>query len=213
MTGTNKRAVSDIPIYIDDRLWTELYEIVNREGWNYKTNREAFILRDRALTCSLILSGLRISEALRLKRLQFRVYEDKILLANAETLKHGNLREKIIFPKKGSLAPFTSIFEEWLKNVPSEDSYVFPSGFPFSNREVFRWDKHLSSHRAYDIISTVTGKFPHWFRGVNENVYGRMVFKNSAWKLKEFMGLKRLDSTTPYINSAWEDDEKRIYTV
>lgn len=215
MIMKTKRAVSDVPIFLDSGFWKELYEIVSVEGWEYKTNRAEFQLRDRALMSLLILSGLRITEALRLKKLQFRVYEDRILLANVETLKHGLLRKRIVFPKKGNLSPFTEILDEWLKIVPNNESYVFSHGLSFFDKkhESFNWTKPLSRKRAFWIIKTTTGKFPHWFRAVCENIYGQIVFKNNAWKLKEFMGLKRLDSTTPYVSGSWEDDEKRIYMV
>ena len=207
-----KRKVSDVPIFLDDRLWDELEAIINVEGWHYKTNIALFKLRDRALICLLILTGLRISEALALKKLQFRSYKRKILLANAETVKHGLLRAKIILPKQGKLRRFTFVFEAWLREVPTPDSYVFPKGTSLRAGS-FLWDKPLSTKRAFWIIKTTTGKFPHWFRAVCETVYGRLIFKNDAWKLKEFMGLKRLDSTSPYVKGTWEDNLPEIYKL
>lgn len=54
---------------------------------------------------------------------------------------------------------------------------------------------------------------PHWFRAVAENIYGRKVFRNNPYKLKDFMGLVNLNSTGPYVQATWEEDEKRIYKV
>ncbi|MCJ7423342.1 tyrosine-type recombinase/integrase [Candidatus Bathyarchaeota archaeon] len=207
-----KRKVSEVPIFLDDRLWDELRAIINQSGWNYKTNMEKLRLRDRGLICLLVLTGLRISEALQLKKLQFRVYENKIVLANAQTVKHGLMRAKIIMPKKGKLATFTTAFQEWLSIVPNDEAYVFPRATSLRAGS-FLWDRPLSTKRAYWIIKTTTGKFPHWFRAVCETIYGRIVFHNNAWKLKEFMGLKRLDSTTPYVQGSWEENEKEIYKV
>jgi integrase len=207
-----KRKVSDVPIFLDNRLWDELHTIINVEGWPYKTNILLFKLRDRALICLLILTGLRISEALTLKKLQFRIYKRKIILANAETVKHGLLRAKIVLPKQGKFAVFTLVFEEWLETIPKDHYYVFPKGTSLSAGS-FLWDKPLSTKRAFWIIKTTTGKFPHWFRAVCETVYGRLVFKSDAWKLKEFMGLKRLDSTSPYVKGTWEDNLAEIYKL
>jgi len=207
-----KRQVSDVPIFLDARLWDELHKIIELDGWPYKTNMEQLRLRDRGLICLLILTGLRISEALQLKKLQFRVYENEIVLANAQTMKRGLMRTKIILPKKGSLATFTLAFEEWLLNVPKDECYVFAKYTSLRDGS-FLWDKPLSSKRAFWIIKITTGKFPHWFRAVCETVYGRLVFKSDAWKLKEFMGLRRLDSTTPYVKGSWEDNEKEIYKL
>ena len=213
LKDVKKRKVTDVPIFLDDRLWDELHSIINLSGWNYTTKRaDLFKLRDRALICLLILSGLRISEALRLRKLQFRVYNQEIVLANVQTVKHGLMRTKIILPKTGKLAMFTFVFEEWLETIPKDDSYVFPKGTSLRDSS-FLWDKPLSTKRAFWIIKTTTGKFPHWFRAVCETVYGRLIFKSDAWKLKEFMGLKRLDSTSPYVKGTWEDNIPKIYNL
>jgi hypothetical protein len=46
----------------------------------------------------------------------------------------------------------------------------------------------------------------HWFRGVSETLYGKVVFKNDRYKLAKFMGLKGLDSTLSYVNEPYEAD-------
>jgi len=206
---TKKRSVQDVPIFLDDKFFRELQDIVQRVRWDYKTNREQFWMRDQALVCLFILSGVRVSEALQLKKMQTRDYRDNIILANVKTFKRGLTRTKIVLPKKGRLAWFTGVFENWLRLVPSEDSYIFPTGSQFG----FNWEKPLSRKRVFWIIKTTTGRFPHWFRGVCETIYGRLVFQSDAWKLKEFMGLKRLDSTSPYVRGSWEEDLQRIYEV
>lgn len=211
LVGVKKRSVSDIPIFLEG-IWEDLEEILNVDGWPYQTNTVLFQLRDRALICLLILTGLRISEVLRLKKLQFRSYKRKILLANVQTAKHGLLRDKIVLPKQGKLSMFTLVFEEWLNTIPNKESYVFPKGTALRTGS-FLWDKPLSTKRAFWIIKTTTGKFPHWFRAVCETIYGRLVFKSDAWKLKEFMGLKRLDSTSPYVKGTWEDNLENIYKL
>jgi integrase len=207
-----KRKVSDVPIFLDARLWDELHTIIELDGWPYKTNTEQLRLRDRGLICLLVLIGQRISEALRLKKLQFRIYEREIVLANAQTMKRGLMRVKIILPKRGELATFTRVFEEWLLNVPKDDAYVFPKATSLRGGS-FLWDKPLSSKRAFWIIKKTTVELPHWFRAACETVYGRLVFKSDAWKLKEFMGLRRLDSTAPYVKGSWEENEKEIYEL
>jgi len=206
---TKKRSVQDVPIFLDSRLFVELQSLVELKGWPYKTQRELYWMRDNALICFLILTGLRVSEALMVHRNQLRVYSDRIILRSARTLKGGLTREKVTLPKQGNLAYFTRVFEKWLNRVEGEDSYVFPSG----GYNGFRWNRKLSRYRAHRIVKDKTGKFPHWFRGVCETIYGRLVFKSDAWKLKQFMGLKRLDSTSPYVKGSWEEDEHRIFEV
>ena len=118
-------------------------------------------------------------------------------MKNVNTEKHGKMRGEIILPKKGNLARFTLIFEEWLAQVPSEDSFVFPSG----NSNGLNFLRPQTRSRSHRIIKSTTGKFPHWFRAVAENIYGRLVFGNNPYKLKDFMGLVNLESTTPYIQA------------
>lgn len=204
-----KRAVQNIPIFLDKNFIPDLVKTIEAIKMPYKTNVEELQCRDQALAALLTLSGLRVSEALRLKRLQFKVYDDRIILANASTLKHGLLRAKIILPKEGRLEPFTEIFERWLIQVPNEESYVFPSAKGFSSS--FNWERPLRRAWAHRIIFLTTGKFPHWFRSVCETIYGRWIFDKDAWKLKEFMGLRSLDSTSPYVKGTWEEDEPNIF--
>jgi|GEM_PF-1430545 integrase len=204
-----KRATSEEPIFLDDKLFIELGNLVNNLDWGYKANREALTSRDRALFAFLFLTGCRISEALALKRKQFRIYSNRIEVVNIVTLKHGLLRAKVILPKSGALKNLTSIFERWLTTVSQEESYIFPRATTSGELD---WTEHLGRKRAYQIIQP-SGKFPHWARAVCETIYGKKVFNNDAWKLKQFMGLKRLDSTASYVQGSWEENEKDIYQL
>jgi integrase len=208
----DKRATKDIPIFLDDKLYGNLVDIIDSLEWDYKSSfRAAFHKRDKALVALLILTGVRISEALRLKRKQFRIYKDYILLVNVETLKHGKLRKEIVLPKHGSLAPFTAIFEAWLNEIPEkeEEAYMFPVG----TIKGFHLEQALTRYRANRIIKKTTGKFPHWFRAVCENLYGKKVFNNNAYKLKDFMGLVNLASTDPYVQADWTEDKAKVFKL
>ena len=168
-------------------------------------------MRDHALVALFILAGLRISEALKLKRKQFRIYEDHILLVNVETVKHGLLRKEILLPKRGNLARFTEVFEAWLNDIPEdkEEWFIFPAGTSHG----FLFERPLTRFRVNAIIKETTGKFPHWFRAVYENIYGKKVFQNNAYKLKDFMGLVNLASTDPYVQAIWQEDKERIFKL
>ncbi len=112
----NKRATKDLPIFLDDKLYRNLEDLISFLEWDYKSkNRELLILRDKALVALLILQVAEYCKPCSLKCKQFRIYENHILLVNVETVKHGKLRKKIRLPKHGSLAPFTAIFETWDK--------------------------------------------------------------------------------------------------
>lgn len=53
------------------------HDIIGSEGWGYKTNKDFYLKRDRALLSLLYVLALRISEALRLTQEQFIIGERK----------------------------------------------------------------------------------------------------------------------------------------
>lgn len=206
---TLKRATREEPIFLDAQLYPDLGRLILKINWPYKCEIKAdLVKRDRALFAFLLLTGLRISEALQVKQKQLRIYKDRIEAANIQTVKRGLTRTKIIMPKKGSLKDITEIFEAWLIEIDEPEAYIFPTAIGSK----INFKKPLDRTRAYRIIAQ-TGKFPHWARAVCETIYGRLVFKNDAWKLKEFMGLKRLDSTAAYVSGSWEDNEKNVFKL
>jgi len=107
-----KRATSAIPIIAYEEediepLVKELTEIIEATNWDYKSEfRDLFRMRDKALVSLLLLSGLRISEALELKFSQVREQAKSFLLLSVVTKKRGYVREKIVMPKEGSLGKF-----------------------------------------------------------------------------------------------------------
>jgi len=91
--------------------------------------------------------------------------------------------------------------------VPSDDGYVSKGNkLRFHVGSAIKQETHLlDNYKNYGKGSTLV-------QGVCENIYGKLIFNNDAWKLKEFMGLKRLDSTTPYVKGSWKLQFK-IYNV
>jgi len=204
----SKRSVSDEPILITPKFFEQLYMQFTNKHFKYKTIFE-FKQRDSALCSCSVLAGTRATETAHLKKKQFKDLDDRILLLNVKTQKRGYMRPRITFPKTGVLKEFTLNFAEWLSQVRDEESYVFPHGSSFG----ISWDKPLSRYRIERIVKIKTGKFPHWLRGVHETYYGNIIFKGNAWKLADHMGLKRLDSTKPYVQSSFtEDIEARLFT-
>jgi integrase len=200
----------DIPIFLDPKLFSDLERFADKIIWHYKTNLDELHTRDKALFSLMLLAGTRISETVRLQRKQFRSYKNMIVLANVETLKHGDVRSRIVLPKAGMLAPFTEMVDDWLKIVPDEpDVFVFAR---YNSTAGWHWDQHIGRHAGWQIIKDTTNLFPHWCRAVCETIYGRAIFHNDAWKLKSFMGIKRMDSTVPYVSGQWEQNEREIST-
>lgn len=225
-----KRKVKDEPIILDEQLIPRLLKIIESANWNYKVNRQQLQQRDHALIAFITLTGVRDSEiggrpprpgkrkngnaytmpgteAMRKK--QMRNYPTHILIVNHQPLKHGNIRDEIILPKKGLLAPLTAIVEEWFKQLPDNDeACLFPRACVTGE---LLWERPLVRNRIFYIIHETTGYFPHWFRGVCETIYGKIIFENDAWALKDFMGLKNLDSTSSYVEGQWKRHIRNLY--
>ena len=202
-----KRKVESIPIYPRGPDFIKnLVSEVEQIEWPYTKDetREKLHDRDKALAALLILIGLRISEALRLQRKWFSVEEDRISIADIQPGKKGNIRSGLWLPRTGKLAPLTRIFCKWLTQVPDDpEAYVFPSAKPFG---FIHWDRPMERARAHWIIKTTIGKFPHYYRGVTETFVGKVIFRNDPYKLKKFMGVRRIESVYPYVGEPWEQD-------
>jgi integrase len=104
----------------------EVYDLLGKNRISYKKHFELW-QRDKALIALLLLSGLRINEALRLKLKQFDFTDEHlIIIKDVQTSKKGLPREETPLPLEGKLSPFTSILKEWLVKIPGPESYVVP---------------------------------------------------------------------------------------
>lgn len=212
-----KRATSAIPIMVYEKedvleLLDELLKVINKTEWPYTSEfKDLFLMRDKALEALLILSGLRISEALALKLDQVKEQPKRYLLLGVKTLKNGFVRQRIVIPKDGSLGRICVFFTAWYEHLKKQPNatYLFPSGSGYG----INFRSSLSRYRAHRIIKTTSDKFPHWFRAVYENIYGHIIFDNNPYKLKDCMGLKTLEATVPYIQANYENDIPKVYMV
>ena len=137
-----KRATSDEPIIIDTssehttkesvrQLIQRLVKLVDSLSWNYKTNKQLYLTRDKAFLAFLFLTGLRVSEAVQIRLKQIYNGASKIMVVSVATLKHSKQRDEIDLPKIGSLSKLTAYMEEWLPYVTEQDNYLFPRGSAF----------------------------------------------------------------------------------
>jgi len=204
-----KRSVKDEPIILDENFLPNLIQMVKKIQWPYKVNIEELQQRDQALAAFLILTGIRNREHQTIYKKQIRNYKTHILIVHVKPCKKGNLRQKIILPKTGCLAPLTAIFEKWLNKIPDDNTVLFPAANAHSG--TLNWNKPLSTQRVHWIIKTTSGMFPHWFRGVCETMYGKQFLKNDIFALKEFMGVKNINNLTPYVEGQWEKYTKNIF--
>lgn len=172
----------------------------------YKTNKELYHSRDNALISGLILSGLRASEIVLLKKAQIFDYA----IYKARTIKGGDLRTEIPLSAnpESEIGKLTNIFLNWIDKLPHRTALVFPRGVGFG----VDFDNHISRVRVFQIVYNKTGYYPHFFRSVHATIWSH-VFNKDAFKLKSFMGWKNLNSASPYVKSIWEQDKHKINEV
>lgn len=166
----------------------ELYnELMNSKGWDYKSNRKFFLARDRALVALLYLCACRISEAIQLKRSQFKKQETRILIEAMllSKRKPGKVKYREAWlPLTGERAKFTKLVTDYLelleKKKPKADK-LFPwslekvkypirgeNGF-YVNKEgekIQRYSVRLvGTSRAWRVVkSLLPDKTAHWLR-------------------------------------------------
>jgi len=181
----------------------ELYELLQSRVMPYKVEPDMLRLRDKAAISLLVETGLRVSEARKLRKGQF-VFSDPnfIVIADAQTSKRGVAREEIPLPLKGAMSPFTSIVQEWILKIPAKENFALPTGSGMAKTGIL-WNAPLSRQRIHVIVKAITGKYPHYLRAMTETHYGRIFRTN--WALKDFMGLTDLRSTEPYVKTDWRD--------
>ena len=216
MTGLNRRKTKDLPIIAYEKedlseLIEKLLSIIENTEWKYTSEfRDLLIIRDKALVAFLFLTCLRVSEATRLKLSQIKERPKHFLLLNVETVKNGDDRE-IEIPIDGVFKELTVYFDKWYRYLlqKPEAYYLFPSACGFG----VNYRKQIPNCRVHQIMKKTTNFFPHWRRAVYENIYGHIVFENNPYKLKDCMGLKRLDSTEDYIQADWKKDLVKVYIL
>jgi integrase len=158
MTGKGRRTLKYIQYYPSPR---ELYQkIVSAPGWNYKENVEFYHARDRALAALTYLLGGRISEILRLKKSQFIVGRDRVVVRGIQLSKsryknrprREQFREEAWLPLHGERSSLTELVLNYLQLLGDNDLL-----FPFCRQ------------RAWQIINSLLGVPCHWLRAYCEN--------------------------------------------
>jgi integrase len=128
-------------------------------SWPYKTNKDFYHTRDKALCAITYLLAARISEILRLEKSQFLTEKGRVIVQKIElskTRRKGHPRQDLYrqeawLPLAGKRAQLTQLFLDYLNICDTETL------FPFGRT------------RAYQIISTITGEPCHWLRAYGEN--------------------------------------------
>ena len=205
LVGVKRRTNEDIK----KRLGIEqIYNLITSKTWPYKTQRDFYHRRDRALMALLFLTAGRISEVLSLTREQFDfeadgnfiIIRNMILVKRLRTrkgrpVKHRTapIRDEVPLPLKGPLSRFTMFVQDYLELLCDR------------KEELFKFERH----RAWQIVNHVTGQWCHWFRSQAESYYGKYVF-NTPFALRDFVGVSDIESLGPYVKTQWRDYRDRL---
>jgi len=201
-TGEKRRTLKEIPYYPTPQ---ELYEaIIKSEGWPYKKNRELYLKRDRALVALLYLGGLRVSEALRIRKNQFIEKKDYILIRSVELSKSrvkGRPRRirfrDVRLPLKGERAPLTHLVLDYLKHLDDDDRL-----FPWS-LEKNKYGQIIGCKRAWQVVKSILPESTcHWLRAYCED-YLYSVWEGDLLAVSDYI---KVDARTlqQYIRKRYE---------
>jgi integrase len=144
----------------------EMAKRIIKKEWPYSPeNKEYYEARDRALASLLFIGAIRISEARRLIKSQFKEDPFRVIglkLSKAERHnKKGEIivrkklyRVEILIPESEPLGIFGEYIHTYLDKIENEDAKLFP----------------IKNSRIDQIIKTKLGIPPHWLRAFGENL-------------------------------------------
>lgn len=185
-----KRTLADIEHWPSAR---EILRIIMGKQWPYKTNREFYWTRDKALLALLFVTGGRNNEVISLRKRQFEETDDFLLVKEMKVSKRTkrvlkrygpkvSLRDPIRLPKYShTLQPFTYLVIDYLRLLDKPKQKLFRFG----------------TRRCHQIVTYITGKWPHWFRAMSENYYGKLF--NNPLLLAKFIKVTDIQSVMPYV--------------
>jgi hypothetical protein len=163
----------------------ELFDkIIASPGWEYKTEIERFLTRDRSLAALLYLGDFRISEVLPLTKENF---EQKPGYLWVKDVKVGKKRQGKLeyreakLPLKGEREPFTRLVQEYLELLKPEQrlypwslevkkiavgTYTLKNGESKQRLSV----RMVGTSRAWQIVNALLPEYTeHWLRAFGYN--------------------------------------------
>lgn len=215
-TGKDRRTVGQIDEYKTPR---EIYELIHRREWPYKTMPDFFHLRDQGYMAGLILTGGRNHEWLLARKRMFSVQNGLLICKGLpigkrkkKTIerygKHITKRPPLAWPLKeglfedprwNELIPFALIVYDHLQQLEDPFSRLF----------------EFSTVRGWQIVKYCTGMFPNWFRAQCEMIMGGLL-KDSV-KLAKYIGVLRPGQVAHYIGYDYrealkdQDEQERLW--
>lgn len=167
--AAGRRTLSMIDYYPEPK---EILEKIlePKTDWPYRSNNAEFYLaRDRALAATLYNAELRISEAERLIKSQFKEKPFRIIamkLSKSQKISHTTgkvitrkdlYRKEIRLASKGDRGAISELIKQYLGLLEDDEAKLF----------------NIKNSRVDQIIKAKLGVPPHWLRAFGENeLYG-----------------------------------------
>lgn len=143
--------------------------LLKSPGYPYKTDREFYVKRDRALVSLTYLIAGRISEVLRLTKDQFEIRIDRVIVSRIKLSKAYRTNKKTGIKKPRKVLFRT---EAWLPLTGERQGltklvldYLYLLEDLDPGQEIF----NIGRKRAYQIVIALTGNPIHWLRAYGEN--------------------------------------------
>jgi hypothetical protein len=168
--------------------------LMESKGWPYKTNKEYYLARDRALVSLLYVGELRVSEAIRIKLGQFEDTEEVLYVHNVQLSKVRGLQyRELRLPKHGERSCFTKLILDYLAIMraagKNEEDRLFPWSLKVNKVKVgvYHWKdgktetplysvQMVGTKRAWQIVHALLPNITqHWLRVYGEKyLYQRL---------------------------------------
>lgn len=161
MSDLSRKTLAQVPRTLQPM---EIIDALNNsKGWEYRVNGVKYACRDRALIALVYLGALRISEALKARVNQFKIYPDYVAFSEIELSKsvvkgkpRNDLYRSARLPLSGERRELTLMVLQWLEHLDDKPD----------NAKLF----NIGRKRAHQIF---TAYFPdstcHWFRAYGED--------------------------------------------
>ena len=185
-----KRGVANITDYVELRNLVDL--AVKAKPIPYLDKRKQ--IRDRALLAFIAATGMRISEALSVKRGDFNQHNpDFVVVNNVRILKRRKetIMKDFVLPRTGVLKPLTDLVMLHYRNVKD--------GAPLFD---------ISRQRAWQVIVYMTGKWCHYFRSQRISFLVNKIRSTTA--VADLLGIKKSSTIDHYYKGGWGQFRKEL---
>jgi integrase len=153
----------------------ELYsELTTAEGWPYKINQEFYLARDRALVSLMYLLACRVSEAIQLKRSQFKQVNNHLAVESIilSKRKPGKIKYREgMLPLKGVRAVFTLLvihYFDLLKIENPNQDRLFT--FSLERKQYGNSVRLVGTRRAWEVMKALLPNITdHWLRAFGDD--------------------------------------------